>query len=188
RSSISTPCPRAGLRSSTPWSRPSACPKVSAPRWSSGCPTTPAARGGRWCRRAGSEPRWRSTASQRYWVCSTSTVPGPAAGGHSSHRMARSGGGPGSAYTDRPSPPRRAHPGDCPVPSNTSRCVRVEASEGFDESAAVMAHGLLASVGIITTAADTLRRHYERLDDNRREALFDMIMTQGSHLEGVLKD
>jgi len=41
----------------------------------------------------------------------------------------------------------------------------VEASEGFDESAAVMAHGLLASVGIITTAADTLRRHYERLDD-----------------------
>jgi len=64
----------------------------------------------------------------------------------------------------------------------------VEASEGFDESAAVMAHGLLASVGIITTAADTLRRHYERLDQDRREALFDMIMMQGSHLEGVLKD
>jgi len=64
----------------------------------------------------------------------------------------------------------------------------VEASESFDESAAVMAHGLLASVGIITTAADTLRRHYERLDEGRRSALFDMIMTQGSHLEGVLKD
>jgi hypothetical protein len=51
-----------------------------------------------------------------------------------------------------------------------------------------MAHGLLASVGIITTAADTLRRHYEALDESRRAALFDMIMIQGTHLEGVLKD
>ena len=64
----------------------------------------------------------------------------------------------------------------------------MEVTEGFDEAAAVMAHGLLASVGIITTAAETLRRHYDRLDESRRVALFDMIMVQGAHLEGVLKD
>jgi len=64
----------------------------------------------------------------------------------------------------------------------------MDLSDGFDEAAAVMAHGLLASVGIITTAADTLRRHYPSLDENRRSALFDMIMIQGAHLEGVLKD
>lgn len=57
-----------------------------------------------------------------------------------------------------------------------------------DDLLAVMAHSLLNSVGVISGAAETLKIHWARLDDQLKVELLDKIMQQATHVSGVLGD
>ena len=53
---------------------------------------------------------------------------------------------------------------------------------------AVMAHSLLNSVGVITGAAETMKLHWERLDDGVKIELLEKIIAQSALVSGVLGD
>jgi K+-sensing histidine kinase KdpD len=53
---------------------------------------------------------------------------------------------------------------------------------------AVMAHGLLGAVGVISGAATMLKGRHERLSPDKREELLVMIIEQAGLLAGVLQD
>jgi len=53
---------------------------------------------------------------------------------------------------------------------------------------AVMAHSLLNSVGVISGAAETIKFHWDRLDDPVKIELLDKIIAQSSLVTGVLGD
>jgi K+-sensing histidine kinase KdpD len=53
---------------------------------------------------------------------------------------------------------------------------------------AVVAHSLLNSMSVISGNAETLADHWERIDAATRADLLDRIMTQSSHVVGVLTD
>ena len=53
---------------------------------------------------------------------------------------------------------------------------------------AVMAHSLLNSVGVISGAAETIKVHWDRLDDTVKIELLDKIIAQSSLVTGVLGD
>ena len=51
-----------------------------------------------------------------------------------------------------------------------------------------MAHSLLNSVGVISGAAETMKIHWDRLDDGIKFDLLDKIIQQSSLVNGVLGD
>ena len=53
---------------------------------------------------------------------------------------------------------------------------------------AVMAHGLLNSMGVISGAAETMKLHWERLDDAIKLELLDKMIAQAGLVTGVLGD
>lgn len=57
-----------------------------------------------------------------------------------------------------------------------------------DDLMAVMAHSLLNSVGVISGAAETIKTHWDRLDDTVKIDLLDKIIAQSSLVTGVLGD
>ena len=57
-----------------------------------------------------------------------------------------------------------------------------------DDLLAVMAHSLLNSVGVISGAAETMKIHWDRLDDGIKFELLDKIIQQSSLVTGVLGD
>ena len=57
-----------------------------------------------------------------------------------------------------------------------------------DPSAAVIAHGLLNSMAVITGAAATLRESWDRIGDKGRADLLQMIEAQSDHVTGMLTD
>ena len=57
-----------------------------------------------------------------------------------------------------------------------------------DDLLAVMAHSLLNSVGVISGAAETMKMHWDRLDDGIKFELLDKIVQQSSLVAGVLGD
>lgn len=57
-----------------------------------------------------------------------------------------------------------------------------------DDLLAVMAHSLLNSMGVIAGAAETMKVHWERLDDAMKIDLLDRILQQSSLVSGVLGD
>ena len=57
-----------------------------------------------------------------------------------------------------------------------------------DDLMAVMAHSLLNSVGVISGAAETMKVHWERLDDAVKVDLLEKIISQASLVTGVLGD
>ena len=57
-----------------------------------------------------------------------------------------------------------------------------------DDLLAVMAHSLLNSVGVISGAAETLKIHWARLDDQLKVELLEKIIQQAGHVSGVLGD
>ena len=61
-------------------------------------------------------------------------------------------------------------------------------SDWPDDLLAVMAHSLLNSVGVISGAAETIKLHWERLDDTIKLELLDKIISQSSLVTGVLGD
>lgn len=70
-----------------------------------------------------------------------------------------------------------------------SEGVRVPQSITTDATTmAVVAHGLLGSLSVIGGAAATLQRNWERLDEQQRANLFEMIRSQTDHVSGVLGD
>jgi hypothetical protein len=57
-----------------------------------------------------------------------------------------------------------------------------------DDLMAVMAHSLLNSVGVITGAAETMKLHWDRLDDAVKVELLDKIIGQSALVSGILGD
>lgn len=57
-----------------------------------------------------------------------------------------------------------------------------------DATVAVLAHGLLNSMAIISGAAATLREAWDELDDPRRDNLLRMITDQAGHVSEMLGD
>jgi len=57
-----------------------------------------------------------------------------------------------------------------------------------DATVAVLAHGLLNSMAIITGAATTLKDAWDALDASRRESLLRMITDQSTHVTEMLAD
>jgi K+-sensing histidine kinase KdpD len=57
-----------------------------------------------------------------------------------------------------------------------------------DDLLAVVAHSLLNSMSVITGNALTLEEHWERIDEPTRRELLQRIVTQSSHVAGVLTD
>ena len=57
-----------------------------------------------------------------------------------------------------------------------------------DDLMAVMAHSLLNSVGVISGAAETMKAHWDRLDDAVKFELLEKIIAQSSLVTGVLGD
>jgi K+-sensing histidine kinase KdpD len=57
-----------------------------------------------------------------------------------------------------------------------------------DDLMAVMAHSLLNSVGVITGAAETIKLHWERLDDSVKLELLETIIGQSALVSGILGD
>jgi K+-sensing histidine kinase KdpD len=57
-----------------------------------------------------------------------------------------------------------------------------------DDLLAVVAHSLLNSMSVITGNALTLDEHWARLDDATRSELLQRIVTQSTHVAGVLTD
>ena len=61
-------------------------------------------------------------------------------------------------------------------------------SDWPDDLLAVMAHGLLNSMGVIAGAAETMKLHWERLDDSIKLELLDKMIAQSALVTGVLGD
>lgn len=61
-------------------------------------------------------------------------------------------------------------------------------SDWPDDLLAVMAHGLLNSMGVISGAAETIKLHWERLDDAIKLELLDKMIAQSALVTGVLTD
>ena len=61
-------------------------------------------------------------------------------------------------------------------------------TEWPDDLLAVMAHGLLNSMGVIAGAAETMKLHWERLDDGIKVELLEKIIAQAGLVTGVLGD
>lgn len=61
-------------------------------------------------------------------------------------------------------------------------------SDWPDDLLAVMAHSLLNSMGVIGGAAETMKLHWDRLDDSIKIELLDKIIAQSAHVAGVLGD
>jgi signal transduction histidine kinase len=57
-----------------------------------------------------------------------------------------------------------------------------------DDLLAVMAHSLLNSMGVISGAAETMKVHWDRLDEAVKVELLDKIVQQATHVAGVLGD
>jgi len=57
-----------------------------------------------------------------------------------------------------------------------------------DDLLAVMAHSLLNSVGVISGAAETMKLHWDRLDDSIKFELLEKIIQQSALVTGVLGD
>jgi len=57
-----------------------------------------------------------------------------------------------------------------------------------DPSAAVVAHGLLNAMAVISGAAATLRESWDRLGETGRKELLNMIEGQSDHVTGMLTD
>ncbi|HEX2038373.1 MAG TPA: hypothetical protein VHF47_01430 [Acidimicrobiales bacterium] len=57
-----------------------------------------------------------------------------------------------------------------------------------DATVAVLAHGLLNSMAIISGAATTLREAWDMLDEQRRAHLLRMITDQATHVTDMLGD
>ncbi|HVF74638.1 MAG TPA: histidine kinase dimerization/phospho-acceptor domain-containing protein [Acidimicrobiales bacterium] len=57
-----------------------------------------------------------------------------------------------------------------------------------DPTAAVVAHGLLNSMAIISGAAHTLAEAWDNLDGDRRRQLLNMIGDQAEHVSELLGD
>jgi hypothetical protein len=57
-----------------------------------------------------------------------------------------------------------------------------------DATVAVLAHGLLNSMAIISGAAATLQEAWDELDEARRDNLLRMIADQSSHVSEMLGD
>ena len=55
-----------------------------------------------------------------------------------------------------------------------------------DATVAVVAHGLLNSMAIISGAAATLQEAWDVLDEARRQSLFRMITDQAHHVTDML--
>ena len=51
-----------------------------------------------------------------------------------------------------------------------------------------MAHSLLNSVGVISGAAETMKVHWDRLDDQIKFELLEKIIQQSALVTGVLGD
>lgn len=60
--------------------------------------------------------------------------------------------------------------------------------EPDDSLLAVVAHGLLNSMGVVHAGAVTLADRWHDLDDATRQSLLDRIVQQSTHVTGVLKD
>lgn len=60
--------------------------------------------------------------------------------------------------------------------------------QGADPMAAVVAHGLLNSMAVISGAAATLRESWEALDAGGRTDLLAMIEAQADHVAAMLAD
>jgi signal transduction histidine kinase len=61
-------------------------------------------------------------------------------------------------------------------------------TEWPDDLLAVMAHGLLNSMGVISGAAETMKLHWARLDDDLKLELIDKMIAQAALVSGVLTD
>ncbi len=61
-------------------------------------------------------------------------------------------------------------------------------AEWSEDLLAVMAHGLLNSMGVISGAAETIKIHWDRLDDAIKLELLDKMLQQSSLVTGVLQD
>ena len=57
-----------------------------------------------------------------------------------------------------------------------------------DDLLAVMAHSLLNSMGVISGAAETMKIHWDRLDDQLKFELLEKIIQQSGLVTGVLGD
>lgn len=57
-----------------------------------------------------------------------------------------------------------------------------------DDLIAVVAHSLLNSMAVVSGNAMTLLEHWARLDEGQRTDLLTRIVTQASHVNGVLTD
>jgi hypothetical protein len=57
-----------------------------------------------------------------------------------------------------------------------------------DDLLAVMAHSLLNSMGVIAGAAETMKVHWDRLDDTIKVELLEKILAQSALVTGVLGD
>ena len=57
-----------------------------------------------------------------------------------------------------------------------------------DDLLAVMAHSLLNSMGVISGAAETMKIHWDRLDDKLQFELLEKIIQQAGLVTGVLGD
>ena len=57
-----------------------------------------------------------------------------------------------------------------------------------DDLLAVMAHSLLNSMGVISGAAETMKIHWDRLDDKLKFVLLEKIIQQSGLVTGVLGD
>ena len=57
-----------------------------------------------------------------------------------------------------------------------------------DDLLAVMAHSLLNSMGVISGAAETMKIHWDRLDDQLKFELLEKIIQQSALVTGVLGD
>ena len=61
-------------------------------------------------------------------------------------------------------------------------------SDWPDDLLAVMAHSLLNSMGVISGAAETMKIHWDRLDDTLKFELLEKIIQQSGLVTGVLGD
>ena len=61
-------------------------------------------------------------------------------------------------------------------------------TEWPDDLLAVMAHSLLNSMGVISGAAETMKIHWDRLDDQLKFELLEKIIQQAGLVTGVLGD
>jgi signal transduction histidine kinase len=57
-----------------------------------------------------------------------------------------------------------------------------------DDLLAVVAHSLLNSMSVISGNAETLLEHWERVDAATRVEFLERIITQSTHVVGVLTD